>query len=59
MIDRRSVLAAASASIALSALGLSPKAFAAAGLKLGKPQPFSFDGLAKEMQARAAHPVCA
>jgi len=56
MIDRRSVLAAASASIALSALGLSPKAFAAAGLKLGKPQPFSFDALAKEMQARAAHP---
>src|SRR6201996_3880565 len=56
MIDRRTVLAAASASIALSALGLSPKALAAAGLKLGKAQPFSFDALAKEMQARAAHP---
>jgi glucans biosynthesis protein len=56
MIDRRSVLAAASASIALSALGLSPRAFAAAALKLGKPQPFSFDTLSKEMQERAAHP---
>ncbi|HEY0340409.1 MAG TPA: glucan biosynthesis protein, partial [Steroidobacteraceae bacterium] len=56
MIDRRSVLAAASTSIALSALGLAPKAFAASGLKLGKPQPFSFDALAKEMQARATHP---
>ena len=56
MIDRRSVLAAASASIALSALGLSPRAFAAAALKLGKPQPFSFDALSKEMQERAAHP---
>jgi periplasmic glucans biosynthesis protein len=56
MIDRRSVLAAASASMALSALGLAPQAFAASGLKLGKPQPFSFDALSKEMQARAAHP---
>jgi glucan biosynthesis protein len=56
MIDRRSVLAAASASMALSALGLVPKAFAASGLKLGKPQPFSFDALGKEMQARAARP---
>src|SRR5277367_3583370 len=56
MIDRRSVLAAASTSMALSALGLVPKAFAAAGLRLAKPQPFSFDALSKEMQTRAAHP---
>ena len=42
--------------MALSALGLAPRAFAASGLKLGKPQPFSFDALSKEMQGRAAHP---
>lgn len=56
MIDRRSVLAAASASIALSALGLPARSLAAAGLKLGKAQPFSFDTLAREMQARASRP---
>ena len=56
MIDRRTVLATASASIALSALGLPLPAFAASKLKLGKPQPFSFDALGKEMQARATHP---
>jgi glucans biosynthesis protein len=57
MIDRRSVLTAAASSLALSALGLPLRALAAvAGLKLGKPQPFSFDGLVKEMQQRAATP---
>jgi periplasmic glucans biosynthesis protein len=56
MIDRRSVLAAASASIALSALGLPTRALAAAGLRLGKAQPFSFEALAQEMQARASRP---
>jgi periplasmic glucans biosynthesis protein len=56
MIDRRSVLATASASIALSALGLPAKALAAAGLKLGKAQPFSFEALTQEMQARASRP---
>jgi periplasmic glucans biosynthesis protein len=56
MIDRRSVLAAAGASIAISALGLPGRALAAANLKLGQAQPFSFDELTKEMQARAAHP---
>jgi periplasmic glucans biosynthesis protein len=55
MIDRRSVLTAAVSSLALAALGLPPRALAAAvsGLKLGKPQPFSFDGLVQEMQQRA------
>jgi len=53
VIDRRSLLAAAASSLALSALGLPLRALAAAGLKLGKPLPFSFDGLAKEMQQRA------
>jgi periplasmic glucans biosynthesis protein len=54
-LDRRSVLAAASASAALAALGLPLKALAAAGLKLGSAQPFSFDALVKEMQERAKH----
>jgi periplasmic glucans biosynthesis protein len=53
VIDRRSVLTAAASSLALSALGLPLRALAAAGLKLGKPQPFSFDRLVKEMQQRA------
>ncbi len=54
MIDRRSVLAAAASSVALSWLSLPLGAIAAApGLRLGKPQPFSFDALAKEMQQRA------
>src|SRR5258708_21189243 len=54
MIDRRSVLTAAASTLALSALGLPLRALAAvSGLKLGKPRPFSFDGLVKEMQQRA------
>jgi len=55
MIDRRSLLAAAASSLALSALPFRASA-ATAGLKLGKSQPFSFDALVKEMQARAAQP---
>src|SRR6202789_1730682 len=54
MIDRRSLLTAAASSFVLSALGLPLRALAAvSGLKLGKPQPFSFEGLLKEMQQRA------
>src|SRR5580658_6891220 len=54
MIDRRSVLTVAVTSLALSALGIPLRGLgAASGLKLGKPQPFSFDGLVKEMQQRA------
>src|SRR6202161_2396893 len=54
MTDRRSVLAAAVSSLALSALGLPLRALGAvSGLKRGKHQPFSFDGLVKEMQQRA------
>jgi periplasmic glucans biosynthesis protein len=57
MIDRRSVLTAVASSVALSALGLPLGARAAtAGLKLGKPQPFSFDALIQEMQSRATQP---
>src|SRR5580698_10519833 len=54
MIDRRSVLTTALSSLALTAIGLPLRASAAvSGLKLGKPQPFSFDGLVQEMQQRA------
>jgi glucans biosynthesis protein len=62
MIDRRALLTAAASTLAastfgLAALGLPLKASAAAtGLKLGKPQPFSFDALVKEMQSRASQP---
>jgi periplasmic glucans biosynthesis protein len=41
----------------MSALGLPLRASAAtSGLKAGKPQPFSFDALIKEMQSRASQP---
>src|SRR5260221_274656 len=57
MIDRRPVLAAAAPSVAWSVLGLPLRTLAAtSGLKLGKPQPFSFDTLVKEMQSRATQP---
>src|SRR3954470_18924593 len=62
MIDRRALLTAAASTLTastfgLAALGLPLRASAAAtGLKLGKPQPFSFDALVKEMQSRASQP---
>ena len=45
MIDRRSVLSAGGASLALAALGLPAEALAASGLQFGQPAPFSFDRL--------------
>jgi glucans biosynthesis protein len=60
MIHRRTVLTAAASTFALSALGLPLRGLAAvSGLKLGKPQPFSFDGLVNEMQQRATTPFVA
>jgi glucans biosynthesis protein len=56
MIHRRSVLAAAGASIAVSIFGVRVRANNASGLELGQREPFSFERLTKEMQARAAHP---
>jgi periplasmic glucans biosynthesis protein len=57
MVDRRSMLAGAGASIAVAALGLPSKAIAAApNLKLGPPHAFSFEELTKDAQARAVHP---
>ena len=40
----------------MSAVGLPTRAAATSGLKLGPAQPFSFAGLIKEAQARAARP---
>jgi periplasmic glucans biosynthesis protein len=55
MIDRRSVLAGAASSLALSVLGSPLRAIAdVSGLKLGKPQPFSFDALINDMRQQAA-----
>ena len=54
MPDRRFVLTAGGASILASALGISRVAVAATGLKLGQPEPFSFEGLVKDLQASAA-----
>ncbi len=53
MIDRRSVLAAGGASLAVSLLGVPSRAIAAASLRLGNAQPFSFDQLIREMQERS------
>jgi periplasmic glucans biosynthesis protein len=55
MIDRRSVLAAAASSFAMSVLGLPLRAApASSGFRLGKPQPFSFDELIAQMRSRSA-----
>lgn len=59
MIDRRSLLTAGGASLALAALGLSPEALAANGLTLSQPRPFSFDRLVARAKALAAKPYVA
>ncbi len=56
MIDRRTLLAAASAALASSLFELPARASAPDGLKLGPTQRFSFDQLTQEMRTRAAHP---
>ncbi len=53
--DRRTLLAGASATAALAALGFAPEAMAQQGLRLGEPDAFSFDALkarAREMAGR-------
>lgn len=55
MIDRRSMLTAAGASLTVALFGLPSRAIAAASLKLGQAQTFSFDQLTTEMEARARH----
>ena len=44
-LDRRTLLAGASATAALAALGFAPAALAQQGLKLGEAEAFSFEGL--------------
>jgi periplasmic glucans biosynthesis protein len=54
MIDRRSLLATAASTLALSVLGFPRESRAAlSALRLGKPQTFSFEALIQEMQSRA------
>lgn len=59
MIDRRSLLTAGGASLALAALGLPADAFAAGGLKLSQPSPFSFDRLVALAKSLGAKPYVA
>jgi len=59
MLDRRHFLAAGGTSLALASLGLPADALAATGLKLGQPQPFSFERLAALAESMAAQPFVA
>ena len=56
MIDRRSLLTAGGASLALAALGLPAEALAANGLKLSQPSPFSFERLVARAKSLGAAP---
>ena len=59
MLDRRTFLAAGGATAAFAALGTPDTVFAATGLKLGRPGPFSFDRLAAQAEALAGRPFVA
>src|SRR5579862_8457860 len=54
MLNRRTLLTAAGASLAASALEFPQLAWAAGGLKLAPGVPFSFERLVSEAQGRAA-----
>lgn len=54
--DRRMLLAGASATAALAALGFSPEALAQQGLRLGEAEAFGFDALKIRAQELAAQP---
>ncbi|KAF1047975.1 glucan biosynthesis protein [Xylophilus sp.] len=57
MLDRRTFIAAGSATLALSAFGQTSSSGALRpGLRFGNPQPFSFDRLVAQAQALAAKP---
>lgn len=56
MVTRRDLLTYTSFSMALAALGFTPAVFAARGLKLGKPEAFTFDGLIQQAKTLAQQP---
>lgn len=58
-LDRRSLIKSAGATAALAALGFSPEALAQQGLKLGQPEPFSFDALKTRARELAGRPYAA
>ena len=55
-LDRRTLLAGASATATLAALGFSPEALAQQGLKLGQVQDFTFEALKARAKQMAAQP---
>ena len=59
MLDRRHFLAAGGTSLALASLGLPADSLAATGLKLGQPQPFSFERLTALAESLAGQPQAA
>lgn len=54
--DRRMLLAGASATAALAALGFAPEALAQQGLRLSEPEAFGFDALKQRAREMAAKP---
>ncbi|WP_286758284.1 glucan biosynthesis protein D [Ralstonia sp. RL] len=56
MVTRRTLLASASLTATLAALGITPEALAASRVKLGDAAPFSFDSLIERARAMAGQP---
>ena len=56
MVTRRTLLASASVTATLAALGITPEALAADRVKLGDAAPFSFDALIERARAMAGKP---
>ena len=56
MVTRRTLLASASLTATLAALGITPEALAASRVKLGNATPFNFDTLVERARAMAAQP---
>lgn len=59
MMNRRTLLLSATASAALSALGITPSALAASRIKLGEGRPFSYDSLIARAKTLASQPYVA